>query len=101
MFATILVLMKRFTLSPQPKDYLQEIAEKAKFLRKQQGYTQAELAGRAKVSLGSLKRFEQSGEINLRSLLKLGQILGALEEFSLLFPPKREIKNRIAKLFEE
>lgn len=49
--------------------------------------TQEELARRSGVSLGSLKRFEGSGEISLSGLIALGFALGCLGEFLTLFPP--------------
>ena len=42
----------------------------------------AEISG---VSLGSLKRFESTGEISLISLLKLAIVLDCAEEFEQLF----------------
>lgn len=49
--------------------------------------TQAELAARAGVPLSTLKRFEQKGEISLAALLRIADVLGALEGFGALFPP--------------
>ncbi len=45
------------------------------------GFTQDGLSSRSGVSLGSLKRFEKSGQISLKSLLKLAVILDCLNEF--------------------
>ncbi|MEO0629001.1 MAG: helix-turn-helix transcriptional regulator, partial [Bacteroidota bacterium] len=61
------------------------------------GYTQADLARRSGVSLGSLKRFEQSGQISLDNLLKLARILGKLEEFDrvLSIPEDMEAIERL------
>lgn len=53
--------------------------------RKEQGYSQKEMARRSGVSLGSLQRFEQTGEISLRSLLSLAMVLDCLEDFTHLF----------------
>ena len=50
--------------------------------RKALGYTQLELSSRSGVSLGSLKRFENSGQISLESLLKLALVLECLGDFS-------------------
>ena len=47
------------------------IAQKIVRLRKRKKITQKQLAVRSGVSLGSLKRFEQSGEISLQSLTKI------------------------------
>ena len=43
--------------------------------------TQEGLSKKSDVSLGSLKRFENSGQISLESLLKLALVLECLEEF--------------------
>ena len=48
-----------------------DIAQKIVRLRKRKKMTQKQLAARSGVSLGSLKRFEQSGEISLQSLTKI------------------------------
>ena len=44
--------------------------------------TQEGLAKRSGVSLGSIKRFESSGEISLKSLLKLAVVLECLDDFT-------------------
>lgn len=50
------------------------------------GLTQADLAARSGVPLGTLKRFERLGEVSLSSLLALADALDALGEFHALFP---------------
>ena len=47
--------------------------------------TQSELAERSGVSLGSLKRFERTGEISWVSLLALAEALDVLSDFERLF----------------
>ena len=49
--------------------------------RKEQKLSQASLAKKADVSLGSLKRFEATGEISLASLIKLAFALGYENDF--------------------
>lgn len=94
--------MKSYALFKQPADVKQELSQKLKQLRKAKGYTQQELAERSEVSLGSLKRFEQSGEISLHHLLNLALILGVLEDFDQMFVPKKvEISDEVKKAFEE
>lgn len=51
--------------------------------------TQQALAGKSGVSLGTLKRFENSYEISLRHLLMLAVVLDATEEFLLLFTKRQ------------
>ena len=61
-----------------------DIAQKIVRLRKRKKITQKQLAARSGVSLGSLKRFEQSGEISLQSLTKIAIALDVeneLEDF--------------------
>jgi transcriptional regulator with XRE-family HTH domain len=48
--------------------------------------TQADLAERSGVPLGTLKRFERLGEISLTSLLALAEVLDTLDNFHTLFP---------------
>lgn len=54
-------------------------------LRKRKKLSQKELAAKSGVSLGSLKRFEQSGEISLQSFTKLAIALGVEDELDNLF----------------
>ena len=62
-----------------------EIANRMKRLRKRKKISQKELAARSGVSLGSLKRFEQSGEISLQSFTKLAIALEVEAELEALF----------------
>ena len=48
-------------------------------------WSQESLAQRSGVSYGTLKKFEQTGQISLASLLKLAAALNALEDFAALF----------------
>ena len=54
-------------------------------LRKRKKITQKALAAKSGVSLGSIKRFEQSGEISLQSLTKLAIALEVEGELDTLF----------------
>ena len=65
------------------KEINTEIAERMAQLRKRKKLSQKNLALRSGVSLGSLKRFEQTGEISLQSLTKIAialEVEGELEE---------------------
>ena len=53
-----------------PSEVMQDLALKVKQKRLSQNLSQIGVADRAGVSLGSLKRFEQTGQISLESLLK-------------------------------
>ena len=66
-----------------------DIAKRMIRLRKRKKLSQRELAAKSGVSLGSLKRFEQSGEISLQSFTKLAIALGVEDELDNLFTEGR------------
>jgi transcriptional regulator with XRE-family HTH domain len=72
-----------------PKEILKEVAGRARAVRLEFGYTQESLATHSGVSFGSIKRFENTGQISLESLLKIALILGSLEDFDSLFKTKQ------------
>lgn len=96
--ANILSQMRRFSIDKKPLDIQLELAAKLRILRKSANMSQAELANRSGVSLGSLKRFESTGRISLESLLQLVEILDRLSEFESLLLPKKDL-SQIEKLF--
>jgi transcriptional regulator with XRE-family HTH domain len=61
------------------------IAKRIKNIRKRRKITQKQLANRCNVSYGSLKKFEQTGEISLISLTKIAMELGLTGELKALF----------------
>lgn len=61
------------------------IANRMRERRLELNLTQTGLAEKAGVSLGSLKRFENTGEISLKHLLMIAVVLDATEEFGMLF----------------
>ena len=69
-----------------PREIQVLIAKKVKEKRLYQDMSQVELSKRSGVSLGSLKRFESSGEISFKSLLCIAFTLGELTPFNELFP---------------
>ena len=62
-----------------------DIANRMIQLRKRRKISQKELAVKSGVSLGSLKRFEQTGEISLQSFTKLAIALEVEGELEALF----------------
>lgn len=68
-----------------PQEIAMETAEREKKKRKRRGLTQKELAERCGVSLASLKRFEQTGEISFVSLIKIAAVLDETHNFAKLF----------------
>jgi transcriptional regulator with XRE-family HTH domain len=87
-----------YSLESTPLEISKALAEKHRTLRKELKMSQEEMADRSGVSLGSLKRFENSGKISLDSLLKLMHLLGRLKEFDNLLLPKENLDD-IMKLF--
>jgi transcriptional regulator with XRE-family HTH domain len=87
-----------YSISPTPTDTSKALAKRHKALRQQLKISQIEMAERSGVSLGSLKRFERTGQISLESLLKLAHLLNRLEDFENVFQAK-EGKSSIEKLF--
>lgn len=67
------------------KEINNEIASNVQRLRKRKKISQKELAEKSGVSLGSIKRFEQTGEISLQSLTKIAIALRAEDELESLF----------------
>lgn len=89
-----------YSLETTPLKVSQALAEKHRTLRKQLKMSQEEMAERSGVSLGSLKRFENTGKISLDSLLKLMHLLGRLNEFDNLMLVKENF-DEVKKLFTE
>ena len=91
--------MGKYSLNKLPSDILISISQNVVILRKEKGWTQIDLAEKSDVSYGSIKRFEQSGQISFESLLKIVESLGRLSEFeNILLPPKDS--RRIKQLFK-
>jgi transcriptional regulator with XRE-family HTH domain len=53
--------------------------------RKELHYSQRKLSAISGVSYGSIRRFENTGEIALSSLLRLADVMGYLEDFESVF----------------
>jgi transcriptional regulator with XRE-family HTH domain len=53
--------------------------------RREAGISQTVLAQRSGVSLGSIKRFEGTGQISLASLVRVAAVLGYEADFDKLF----------------
>lgn len=85
-------------LPKSPIDIMEELRIKFKARRKEMGYTQKECAERSGVSLGSLKRFERTGQISLESLLRLSLVLECLEEFEGFCKKREEMPKSIDEL---
>lgn len=90
--------MRRYSINKLPTDVLLTTAKKVRELRKEAGYSQAELARRSGVSLGSVKRFEITGQISMVSFLKVLHLLNRLEEFDGILQIGENLEE-IEKLF--
>lgn len=77
-------------------DIQKHLATQLRTARLEENMTQAGLAKRAGVSLGSLKRFEQTGEISLKGLIALAYAL-SLEAglIDALVPKKTQTMDQI------
>jgi transcriptional regulator with XRE-family HTH domain len=64
------------------------LAQRVRTRRREAKLSQSALAQKSGVSLGSIKRFEGSGEISLASLLRIAAVLGYTSDFDKLFERK-------------
>ena len=71
-----------------PKEMQKAIAKQLRRLRLELNLSQQTLSEKSGVSYGSLKKFEQTGQISLASLLKLALVLGSMDDFKMLFAAK-------------
>ena len=71
-----------------PEKVATQLAWRIRELRLRRKWKQATLAQHAGVTLASLRRFEQTGHISLKNLLRLSFALGRLSDYEgLLQPP--------------
>lgn len=68
-----------------PGEIALNLAKRVKRIRKLKKITQKQLAARSNVSYGSFKKFEQTGEISLVSLIKIAMELNLTDEINALF----------------
>lgn len=72
-------------LTKTPREIDQLIASRIRSIRKRRKISQKRLSEKSGVSLGSVKRFEQSGEISLLSLIKIAIALDISDQLECLF----------------
>ena len=81
--------MNDFLFNPKtPNDIAKELVEKIKHHRKKLKISQAQLASKSGVSLGSIKRFESKYEISLNSFIKILIALNLEQDLENLFTQK-------------
>jgi len=83
-----------------PSDVCLGIAEREKKIRKARHLSQSHLAERSGVSMGSLRRFESTGQISLESLVKIAIALDVNDDMKNLFK-ERKIYNSIQDVIDE
>lgn len=67
-------------------DVKKMLGEKAKSLRLISGLKRTTLSERSGVSVGSIVRFESTGDVSLDSMLKIARTLACMDAFLSLFP---------------
>lgn len=82
-----------------PRDVCLAIARRVRARRLDHNLTQRGLADRSGVSLGSLKRFERTGQVSLESLVRLALVLEATDELETWFsePEFRSIDDALRR----
>jgi transcriptional regulator with XRE-family HTH domain len=84
-----------------PQEMQKAIAQQARTLRLELNLSQQTLSEKSGVSYGSLKKFEQTGQISLESLLKLALVLGSIDDFKSLFKPTPVAALSLDELIED
>lgn len=77
--------MSTLDLIKTPDEIALQIAKDFKHARKFKHITQKELSEQSGVSFGSVKRFEQTGEISFISLIKISRVIDQLDCFDNMF----------------
>lgn len=84
-----------------PNSVMRTLKESFKNRRLSFDLTQEGLSNKSGVSLGSLKRFETTGQISLESLLKLAVVLECLDDFLHIAGKEKQAINSIDELLEK
>ena len=83
-----------------PNSIMQNLKDKFKQKRLSLNLTQEGLSNKSAVSLGSIKRFESSGEISFESLLKVALVLNCLDDFKNIANKKDEQYEKMDDLLK-
>lgn len=85
-----------------PFEMAKEIAKKAQDKRLKLNLSQQTLSEKSGVSYGTLKKFEQKGQISLESLLKIALALGEMDTFENLFSKRDDtLPSSLDELLDE
>ena len=74
-----------FLKQKTPAETARLLSSRIRDIRKRKKVSQIKLSEKSGVSLGSVKRFEQSGEISLLSLIKIAIALDISDQLECLF----------------
>ena len=81
-----MLIMKKFDfLQKTPDDINEMLAARVRMIRKGKNISQKRMSEKSGVSLGSVQRFEQIGEISLSSLIRIAIALDISSELENLF----------------
>ncbi len=80
-----IIIVNTFNFLKSPQDVSSGVVQRVKARRKEKKLTQRMLSERSAVSLGSVKRFERTGEISLSSLIRIAFVLECEDDFDELF----------------
>lgn len=84
----ILTMNMSFLNQKTPKEIIKSLADRMRGTRKNLKLTQQKLSEKSGVSLGSVKRFERTGDISLISLVKISIAMSCEGELDNLFATK-------------
>ena len=77
--------IKKLQAMTSPAESIKAVGVREKARRRAMGITQQQLSERSGVSLGTIRRFEQTGQIALESLLRISRALECESEIDALF----------------
>ena len=72
-------------ISKTPDSILKSVVERVKLRRLERNWTQQLLASKTDIPLATYRRFEKTGEVSFRSLVKIAFALGLEDDFGELF----------------
>lgn len=91
--------MKNILDTKTALDIILEISTDMRILRRKMKISQSRLSSLSGVSLGSIKRFEQTGEISLHSFARIAVVLNCDESLIKVF--KKEYYSSIMDIINE
>lgn len=74
---------------PTPERKAKELADRIRVRRLELDLTQEGLAARADMPVATYRKFERTGEVSLRGLLKIAFALNTIDDFDMLFAERQ------------